>query len=83
MFWERIVSGTAGTITFVYWSNTSDEGILAKAPSALVAQDLKREREAAALKTRDWPIPVCGNDSLPRIEPPKSNAQPTDAPAKK
>jgi len=53
MFWERIVSDTAGTITFVYWSNTSDEGISAEAPQKLIAEDLRKERESAAQATKD------------------------------
>ena len=61
LFWERIVSEHDGRFTFTYWSNTSREGISADAPAGLIAQDLRKERRAAAVKTRDWPIPVCGN----------------------
>jgi hypothetical protein len=61
LFWERIVSAKDGVITFTYWSNTSQEGISANAPAGLVAEDLRKERRAAAVKTWDWPIPICGN----------------------
>ncbi len=71
MLWERIVCDTAGTMTFIYWSNTSDEGIIAQAPQRLIAEDLRKERYSAAQATKDWPIPDCGNDFLPRMELPQ------------
>jgi hypothetical protein len=69
MVWERCSSRDDGTLTFVYWSLTQDEGITAEAPKELIAADLAREREAAMMKTRFWPIPRCGNDIEFRMLP--------------
>jgi hypothetical protein len=54
LFWEKCVS-SQGTVSFVYWANTSDTGVFAYAPEAIVSEHIKREQEAAQTKTRDWP----------------------------
>ena len=59
--WEQFDSEADGELTFTYWSNTSGEGIFARAPAALIAEDLEKERRAAAIRTRNWPLPACGN----------------------
>ncbi len=64
LFWEQITSETAGTLTFVYWSNTSDTEVTAKAPKALIAEDIEKERASAAEATKCWPITICGNDPM-------------------
>ncbi len=52
--WDRCTSAE-GTFTFVYWSNTSGEGVFASAPEKLVADDVERERSSARERTKDWP----------------------------
>jgi hypothetical protein len=65
MIWEKIVSDTAGTITFVYWSDTSHEGVTAMAPHKLIAEDLQKEKSSAAQATKDWPFYIHGPISRP------------------
>jgi len=56
--WEKVTSRASGTIFFRYWSlSTWEKGITAKAPPALIARDLRKERIAARQATRDW-IPI-------------------------
>ena len=60
-FWEKCSSNTKGQLTFVYWTIPGHTGVFARAPTSLIAEDLKREEDAARIKTRNWPIGVCGN----------------------
>jgi len=62
LFWERIISDSAGTITFEYFSQTAQRRVSAKAPDTVVAEHITKERVSAARATEDWPIPICGND---------------------
>ena len=61
---ERTTSDTAGTLMFMYWSNTSDTGVTAWAPEALIAEDIAKERATSLKATMGWPIGVCGNDPM-------------------
>jgi hypothetical protein len=61
MFWEKCSSKTDGPVTFVYWTIPGHTGVLARAPTNLIAEDLKREGDAARIKTQNWPIGVCGS----------------------
>jgi len=63
---ERVASEEEGIITFTYWSNITQEGVTARAPEKLIAEDLKKERIAAFKATEDWPISICGNDIMLR-----------------